>query len=77
MGDEPLLTSGPEYAWMHSLGSIVTALIDKGLALQWLHEHDSLPWRAFSCLREGPDRLWRWPDKPWLPLSFSLWAEKE
>jgi hypothetical protein len=59
-----------------SLGAIVTALCESGLTLKWLHEHDALPWRAFSCLQLGKDGLWRWPDKPWLPMSFSLCAER-
>ena len=62
--------------WMHPLGNIVTALIDAGLALRWLHEHDSVPWRMFGCLSEGEDGLYRWPGRPWLPLAFSLWAAK-
>ena len=52
------------------------ALIENGLVVQYLHEHDSVPWRAFDYLRCDPDGLWRWPDKPWLPLSFSLKAER-
>jgi hypothetical protein len=30
----------------------------------------------FEGLFEGPDGLYRWPDKPWLPLSFSLRATR-
>jgi hypothetical protein len=59
---------------MHPLGAIVTALLDAGLRLDWLHEHDSVTWKMFEALVEGPDGLYRWPDKPWLPLSFSLRA---
>ena len=76
-GDAPRLQSGPTYEWVHPLGEIVTALSDAGLTLKWLHEHDAVPWwPALSCLRRDDDGLWRWPDKPWLPLSFSLWAER-
>ena len=64
------------YAWMHPLGAIVTALIDAGLTLRWLHEHDAVPWRMFRLLVEGEDGLYRWPDQPWLPLGFSLRAER-
>ena len=51
-----------------------TALIAAGLRLDWLHEHDAITWRMFKCLIEGPDGLFRWPDRPWLPLSYSLQA---
>jgi SAM-dependent methyltransferase len=67
---------GPDHVWVHPLGAIVTSLIDAGMTLRWLHEHDAIAWPAFSCLVEGHDGLWRWPDRPWLPLSFSLWAER-
>ena len=75
-GDYPRLHSGPTYEWNHPLGEIVTALCDAGLTIKWLHEHDALPWPVFSCLRLDADGLCRWPNKPWLPLSFSLWAER-
>ena len=68
--------SGPDYSFAHPLGEIVTALIEAGLTLRWLHEHDALAWPAFGCLVEGSDGLWRWPDRPWLPLAFSLRAER-
>ena len=63
--------------WIHPLGSVVSALVSAGLRLEWLHEHDGVAWRMFRCLVEGTDGLWRWPDKPWLPLAFSLKATKE
>ena len=69
--------AGPDYCFAHPLGAVVTGLIDAGLRLCWLHEHDAITWPAFACLVEGPDGQWRWPDRPWLPLSFSLWAERE
>jgi SAM-dependent methyltransferase len=65
-----------QYNWMHPLGSTVTALLDAGLRLDWLREHDSVTWRMFDTLVEGSDGLFRWPGKPWLPLSFSLHATR-
>jgi SAM-dependent methyltransferase len=62
--------------WIHPLGRVVTALIDAGLHLDWLHEHDAVTWRMFKCLTEGSDDLYRWPEKPWLPLAYSLMATK-
>ncbi|HKF72596.1 MAG TPA: class I SAM-dependent methyltransferase [Stellaceae bacterium] len=63
-----------QVSWMHPLGAIVTALLEAGLRLDWLREHDAVAWQMFSLLTKGPDGLYRWPDKPWLPLSFSLRA---
>ncbi len=68
---------GPDYSFAHPLGAVVTALIEAGLTLCWLREHDAITWPAFACLARGEDGLWRWPDRPSLPLSFSLWAERE
>jgi hypothetical protein len=30
----------------------------------------------FNMLVRSADGLWRWPDKPWLPLAFSLRATR-
>lgn len=68
------LRNARTHQFFHPLGDVVTALIDAGLRLEWLHEHEGVAWCAFKCLVEGPDRFWRWPDKPWLPLSYSLQA---
>ena len=62
--------------WLHPLGDVVSALIAAGLRLDWLHEHDGVTWRMFGQLVEGTDGLCRWPDRPWLPLSYSLQATR-
>jgi SAM-dependent methyltransferase len=73
---EARLTNSRTCEWIHPLGSVVSALIAAGLRLDWLHEHDAITWRMFKCLTAGSDGLFRWPDKPWLPLSYSLQATK-
>jgi SAM-dependent methyltransferase len=70
------LTQARTYEWLHTLGAIVTALVDAGLNLQWLHEHDHVAWRMYQSLAKGHDGMYRWPDKPWLPLAFSLRAQR-
>jgi SAM-dependent methyltransferase len=70
------LRNARTYEWLHPLGEVVSALIDAGLALRWLHEHDAVPWRMFELLVEGADGMFRWPDQPWLPLGYSLRAER-
>lgn len=62
--------------WLHPLGRVVSALLDAGLRLDFLHEHPSVPWRMFGAMVEGPDGLWRWPAEPLLPLSYSLYATR-
>ena len=64
------------HTWIHPLGDIVTGLIEAGMRLDWLHEHAGVPWRMFEILVMDDDGLYRWPDKPWLPLAFSLSATR-
>lgn len=68
------LLNATTHQWLHPLSDVVTALIDAGLRLNWLHEHDRVPWRMFACLTEDEDGWCRWPDQPWLPLAYSLRA---
>ena len=62
--------------WMHPLSDVVMGLLDAGMRLDWLHEHDAVPWRMFKLLVEHPDGMYRWPDRKWLPLAFSLQATR-
>lgn len=66
-----------EHGWDHSLGEIVTALIDAGLRIEFLHEFDHCEW-ALDFLVEGEDGRWRLPAdaKGQLPLFFSIRATK-
>ncbi len=70
------LSNSTTCQWLHPLGEAVSALIAAGLRLDWLHEHDAVTWRMFACLTQGADGLYRWPDRPWLPLSYSLRATR-
>jgi SAM-dependent methyltransferase len=70
------LTNTRTIEWLHPLSDIVMGLIDAGLRLDYLHEHDTVAWKMFDCLVGGDRGGFRWPDKPWLPLSYSLRASK-
>lgn len=70
------LRNATQFTWMHPLAAIVTSLLDAGLRLEFLHEHDAISWRMFKTLVEDPAGMYRWPDKPWLPLALSLRAFK-
>lgn len=65
--------------WNHSLGQIVTAVLDAGLELTSLTEHDSVPWDALPGLMvadpaTGEYRLRDRPER--LPATFTLTATK-
>ncbi|HEX6875786.1 MAG TPA: class I SAM-dependent methyltransferase [Nocardioidaceae bacterium] len=64
------------HEWNHGLGEIVTALLDEGLELTGLVEHDSVPWEAMPGQMEPlPNGEWRLADRPWrLPHSYTLQA---
>lgn len=64
------------HTFIHPVGDIISSLLRAGLALVWLHEHDSAARRMFKILVRHENGLWRWPDRPWLPLSFSLRATR-
>jgi hypothetical protein len=73
---QAVLQHGKTHQFVHPLASVVQALIDAGLRIEMLHEHDGVAWKAFANLFEGEGRLWRFLDKPWLPLSYSIKARK-
>lgn len=90
LGREPMLEDRPEdYAdpdarlnnsrtveFLHPIGDIITALLDAGLRIERFQEHDSVVWQMFAHLvKRGPSEH-VWPDRPWLPLSYSLRAVK-
>lgn len=66
------------YEWNHSLGEIVTALINAGLRIDFLVEHDSVPWEALPgqmVLRPGGE--WALAERSGvMPLSYTLRASK-
>jgi SAM-dependent methyltransferase len=76
VGTDVVLTNNRTTEWNHGLGEIVTALIDAGMTVTGLVEHDSVPWEAvvgqMTRLENGE---WRLTDRPWrLPHSYTLQA---
>lgn len=72
------LTNQRTYEWNHGIGETVTALIQHGLRLEWLAEHDDWTvWPQFAWLVPSGDGTWAPPaDRPRLPLTFSLLASR-
>jgi SAM-dependent methyltransferase len=72
------LTNTTTHEWNHGLGEIVTAVLDAGMRLTMLVEHDSVPWMALpEQMRLGEDGEWRLVDRPErLPLTYTLQAVK-
>ena len=65
------------YEWNHGLGEIVTAILDQGLVLDRLDEHDWTVFARFPWLVRSPDQRWEIPPgRPRIPLSFTLLARR-
>ncbi len=71
-------TANTTVEWNHGLGEIVTALLDRGLVLTSLVEHDSVPWCALpGQMTEDSGGEWRLTEHPErLAASYTLTADK-
>lgn len=75
--DDGHTVAGPYYVWQHGLGEIVTALIEAGLTIQFVREHQTCLWQALHFMVQDEDGWWRLPDRPErLPLMYSIRALK-
>lgn len=66
------------HEWNHGLGEIVTALMNAGMDLTGLVEHDSVPWEALpGHMTRDEAGEWRLTEKPErLPASYTLQARR-
>jgi SAM-dependent methyltransferase len=66
------------HEWNHGLAETITALMDAGLELTALTEHDSAPWAALpGMMVQSDDGEWRLADRPCrLPCTYTLQAVK-
>ncbi len=71
------LANTSTHQFIHPVADVVQALLDAGLRLTMLHEHDTLAWKAYASMVETEGRLYRLPGRPWLPLSYSLKAMRD
>jgi SAM-dependent methyltransferase len=65
------------YEWQHPLGTVVTALVDAGLRIEFLHEHPFTLFPRWPFLQRTDDGSFVLPPgMPDLPLMYSLRAVK-
>ena len=66
------------HEWSHGLGETISALLDAGMQLTELAEHDSVPWQALpGRMTQNEHGEWRLTDRPWrLAASFTLQARR-
>lgn len=66
-----------EHGWDHGMGEIVTALVEAGLRIDFLHEFDFAEW-DLGYTEEAEDGKWRIPGPQGrLPLFFTLKASRQ
>ena len=66
------------YTFNHAIGEVVTALLEVGLTLTMLVEHDSVPWNALpGQMQESSNGEWSLIDRPWrLAATYTLQVVK-
>ena len=65
------------YEWNHTLGDVVSAVIEARLVLEFLHEHDYTLFARWPFLEKSGFDAYRLPKgTPRLPLMYSLRARK-
>lgn len=88
--DGPKLPPRRNCEWNHGVGEIVSALIEAGFAIEFVHEHREVPWQALPSMEPvGPGavgadgryqskRMWRLPEaqRDLAPLMLSIRARR-
>jgi len=64
-----------EYGWNHSLGEVVNSLVEAGLTIDYLNEHDASPYDVFPDLVKNKQGMYELKEKLY-PLLFELKATK-
>ena len=64
-----------EYGWNHSLGSVVNALVNAGLNIEFLKEHQQSPYNVFPSLEINKNGMYELTPALY-PLLFSIKAIK-
>ena len=78
-GDTATIANATTHEWNHPLSDIINAVINAGLRLDYLNEHEELAWQFSEIMvpKEGKRRMWVLPEGfPKLPLAFSIKATK-
>jgi SAM-dependent methyltransferase len=75
---DAVIEHGVTHSWNHGIGEIVTALLEAGLTLTGLVEHDSVPWEALPGLMVRDEAgEWRLAENPArVACSFTIQAVK-
>jgi hypothetical protein len=76
-GDETPLETAYGFEWMRGISDVVGALLKAGMRLDFLHEHETLPWKLFPMMVDAGNRMFALPPGiPRMPLALSLGATR-
>lgn len=75
-GDGTRMANHEAYSWNHSMSDILGALSAAGLSLQYLREHEMIPWQAFASMRRQGRMFVQAEGQIRIPLAMSLSATK-
>ena len=72
-------TNTVSHSWNHGIGEVVSALLEQGMQLTMLVEHDSVPWEGLpGLMTDIGGGEWQLTDRPWrLPHTYTLQAVKQ
>lgn len=74
-GDTNSKMISKEYGWNHGLGEVISSLIEAGLQIEYLKEHDASPYDIFPGLKKNDEGLFEMTNKLY-PLLFEIKATK-
>lgn len=74
-GDDTSTMISKEYGWNHSLSEVIQSLIDAGLKINRVAEHDGSPYNVFPNMEQGLDELYYLKDGLY-PMIFEVLASK-
>ena len=77
-GTKPRITHTTNHNWAHDFQEISSALLDAGLTIEAIGEHNVDDWQSLPMLEYSPDlQGWIMPhNQPQIPLTFSMVARK-
>ncbi|WP_198184052.1 class I SAM-dependent methyltransferase [Bifidobacterium choladohabitans] len=78
-GAKPQITHTTNHNWAHDFQEISGALLDAGLTIEAIGEHNVDDWQSLPMLEYSPDlQGWIMPhNQPQIPLTFSMVARKK
>ena len=73
--DEDYVVKNPTREFQWTISEVLCALLDAGLHISFLHEHDFLHWKGLESMERCSDGYWRLPEPlNRIPVLYSLKA---